>query len=153
MRVFLGLWGLLEPGNYLYASAASVARHLGLHYHTCLKAWKELQRLGLLTEERNEWGRVFRYRLAPAVVWRGRPWTAGAAQAQVEAQEELERLARQYADWELEWFEVAGAQEEALIDELCPDWAQPAQQEAARAEREWHKRLRRQARAKKERSE
>lgn len=92
-RLLFALIALCEPGNYIYSNANLVSKHLGLNYRSCCKSWQELRLLGYLTPEANEWGRVTRWRLSPALVWRGRPWKADIAQQQIDAHQQLVALA------------------------------------------------------------
>ena len=85
----------MRPGNYIDESVAQLAALLASDYGSCLRAWRDLLNLGLLTPEVNEFGRTTCFRVSPALAWRGRPWKADIAQQQFDAQQALEALAQE----------------------------------------------------------
>jgi len=96
LRVLWGVMVYCEPGNYLHFSCAELARRLRMNYQVCLRAWQQLRRDGWLLVEQNALGRLVAYRVSPRLCWRGRPWKMRGAQAQCDAQQQLEALAQRY---------------------------------------------------------
>jgi hypothetical protein len=95
-RVLFWLMGDMHPGNVIYYSAAECGRRINMPYATCLRAWNLLRLHGLLRREYNEDGSIARYRVAPHLCWKGRPWKASVMRRSIKAAERLQALAAQW---------------------------------------------------------